>query len=193
MMSRRVMHAISTAIILLFVFVVVSIVSSRAQEPQENYGVGIPDVFVPKYLRYRTAQLASSTPDVLRIPLGNVKGLSTTFTRMAGEMAINLQTGAYTTSLNGLTPLTTYAVWLVDRTETDFIPPTPDALFRLTTFLAGGPTALLTGSLALSLPLGVHHRPRRRDARRCLRRRRAGRRNGERLPEDVLQTTVARE
>jgi len=154
MMSRRVMHAISTAIILLFVFVVVSIVSSRAQEPQGNYGVGIPDVFVPKYLRYRTAQLASSTPDVLRIPLGNVKGLSTTFTRMAGEMAINLQTGAYTTSLNGLTPLTTYAVWLVDRTETDFIPPTPDALFRLTTFLAGGPTALLTGSLALSLPLG---------------------------------------
>jgi cytochrome c peroxidase len=153
MASRRLIHAVGTAVLLLFAFVVASIVSSRAQEPQGNYGVGIPDVFVPKYLTYRKAQLASSTPNVLRVPLGNVKGLSKTFTNMVGELAVNLETGAYSINLRGLTPLTTYALWLVDRSGSDLIP-TPDAVFRLTTVLAGGPTALVTGNLALSLPLG---------------------------------------
>ena len=111
---------------------------------------------VPKYLAYRHAQLADPNPHVMRVRLGYVKGLSTNFTRMAGEMAVNLQTGAYTTTLSGLTPLTTYAVWLVDRSESDLIPPTPDTLFRLLTFVAVGPTQLLSGNLGLlGLPLGL--------------------------------------
>ena len=127
-----------------------------SQEPEGNFGVGIPDVFMPKYLAYRSAQLADPNPHVMRVRLGYVKGLSTNFTQMTGEMAVNLQTGAYTTTLSGLTPLTTYAVWLVDRSESELIPPTPDTLFRLITFVAIGPTALLSGNLGLlGLPLGL--------------------------------------
>jgi len=130
--------------------------SVGSQEPEGNFGVGIPDVFMPKYLAYRSAQLADPNPNVMRVRLGYVKGLSTNFTKMTGEMAVNLQTGAYTTTLSGLTPLTTYAVWLVDRSESDLIPPTPDTLFRLLTFVAAGPTALLSGNLGLlGLPLGL--------------------------------------
>ncbi len=126
-----------------------------SQEPEGNFGVGVPEVFIPKYLAYRNAQLAAPNPHVMRVPLGYVKGLSTNFTRMAGEMTVNLETGAYTTSLTGLTPLTTYAVWLVDRSESGLIPPPPDLVSRLTTFLAVGPTALLSGNLGLGLPFGL--------------------------------------
>ena len=46
-------------------------------------------------------------------------------------------------------------MWLVDRTESDDIPPLPDTVFGLVTFLAVGPTALLNGLLPLpNLPLG---------------------------------------
>jgi cytochrome c peroxidase len=142
------------AAIFLCAFVFTSSVGS--QEPEGNYGVGSPDVFIPKYLAYRSAQLASPNPDVMRVPIGYVKGLSTNFTKMTGEMAVNLQTGTYTTTLSGLTPLTTYAVWLVDRSESDLIPPPPDLVSRLTTFLAAGPTALLSGNIGLvGLPFGL--------------------------------------
>ena len=73
---------------------------------------------------------------------------------MAGEAAVNLESGAFNVSLNGLTPLQTYTVWLVDRTEIECVPPLPDTVFGLVTFLATGPSALLTGLLPLNLPLG---------------------------------------
>ncbi len=153
-MSRQLKLVGGATAIFLCACVFASSVSS--QEPEGNFGVGIPDTFVPKYLAYRSAQLADPNPHVMRVRLGYVKGLSTNFTRMTGEMAVNLQTGAYTTTLSGLTPLTTYAVWLVDRSETDLIPPTPDTLFRLLTFVAVGPTQLLSGNLGLlGLPLGL--------------------------------------
>ena len=153
-MSTQLKAVGGAAAIFLCACVFASSVSS--QEPGGNFGVGSPDVFVPKYLAYRNAQLADRNPHVMRVRLGFVKGVSTNFTRMAGEMAVNLQTGAYTTTLSGLTPLTTYAVWLVDRSESDLIPPTPDTLFRLVTFVAAGPTALLSGNLGLlGLPLGL--------------------------------------
>jgi hypothetical protein len=90
----------------------------------------------------------------MRIRLGYVKGLSTSFTNMVGEAAVNLQSGAYQVSLNGLSPLTLYTVWLVDRTESELVPPVPDTVFGLVTFLATGPTALLSGVLGIGLPLG---------------------------------------
>ena len=62
---------------------------TRAQEFEGNYGVGIPEVFLPKYLAFRTGQLASGSPDVMRIKLGYVKGLSRSFAAMVGEAAIN--------------------------------------------------------------------------------------------------------
>ena len=129
---------------------------SHAQEPEGNYGVGIPDVFLPKYLAYRTQQLNSGAPDVLKINLGYVKGLSKSFVSMVGTANLNLQSGAFSVSLSGLTPLQTYTVWLVDRTESEAIPPLPDTVFGLVTFLAVGPTALLNGLLPLpNLPLGL--------------------------------------
>ena len=135
-------------------FVIATMAGSHAQEPEGNFGVGIPSVFLPKYLNYRTQQLNSGTPDVMRVRLGFVKGLSTTFTRTVGEAAINLQSGAFNVSLNGLTPLETYTVWLLDQSEIDTVPPLPDTVVGLVTFLATGPTRLLTGLLPVSLPPG---------------------------------------
>jgi cytochrome c peroxidase len=123
-------------------------------ETEGNYGIGSPDVFLPKYLGYRAQQLASSSPDVMKIRLGYVKGLSTTFTALRGEVAVNLASGTYQVSLNGLTVGQTYSVWLVDRPESDLIPPEPDTVFSLATVLALAPSTLLTGVLGLNLPLG---------------------------------------
>ena len=122
MTSSRRNLAAGAAAILLCAFVFANTAGSQAQEPEGNFGVGIPDVFLPKYLSYRTQQLKSGTPHVMRIRLGYVKGLSRSFTAMVGEMAVNLQSGAFNVSLNGLTPLQTYTVWLVDRSESDLAP-----------------------------------------------------------------------
>ena len=75
----------AAAIVLLGVFALANTTGSRAQEPDGNYGIGIPEVFLPKYLAWRQGQLASSTPDVMRIRLGYVKGLSTSFSRWSGR------------------------------------------------------------------------------------------------------------
>jgi cytochrome c peroxidase len=140
--------------VLLWVFAFANTSGSQAQEPEGNYGVGIPEVFVPKYLAYRGAQLASSTPDVMRIRLGYVKGLSTSFVDMTGEAAVNLESGAFSVNLKGLTPLQVYTVWLVDGTETALLPPLPDAVFGLATFLALGSTTLVSGLIPVNLPIG---------------------------------------
>jgi cytochrome c peroxidase len=142
----------AAAIVLLGVFALAHTTGSRAQEPDGNYGIGIPEVFLPKYLAWRQGQLASGTPDVMRIRLGYVKGLSTSFTSMVGEATVNLESGAFQVSLNGLTPLQTYTVWLVDRQEFDWL---PDLVFGLVTFVAVGSSALLTGVLPNSLPGGL--------------------------------------
>ena len=132
----------------------VGIVPAQIAETEGNYGVGSADVFLPKYLAYRDQQLASASPDAMKVPLGYVKGLSTTFTSMRGEMSVNLATGSYQVNLNGLTPLQTYTVWLVDGSESDAIPPPPDNVVSLATVAPLGSTALLTGVLGLNLPLG---------------------------------------
>jgi cytochrome c peroxidase len=143
------------AILFIGVFALANTPGSHAQEPDGNYGIGIPDVFLPKYLAYRQRQLASSTPDVMRVRLGYVKGLSRSFTSMVGEAGINLESGAFEVSLSGLTPLQTYTVWLVDRSESDSVLPLPDVVFGLVTFVAAGPSALLTGVLPSNLPGGL--------------------------------------
>jgi cytochrome c peroxidase len=149
--SRRKLAAGASAIVLC-AFVFTNTPGSQAQEPEGNFGVGIPAVFLPKYLTYRALQLNGSTPHVMRIRLGNVKGISRSFTAMAGEMAINLESGAFNVSLNGLTPLQTYTVSLVDGTESDLDP--LDTVVGLVTFLAVGPSTLLSGVLPLDLPPG---------------------------------------
>jgi cytochrome c peroxidase len=136
----------------LFAFLLASTVGSRAQEPEDNYGIGIPDVFLSKYLNYRAQQFNSNNSAVLRIRLGYVKGLSRSFTTMRGEMTVDLESGAFEIGLRGLTPGETYGVWLVDRTESDGI--VPDTAFGLTTILAVEPSTVVTGVLGVNLPLG---------------------------------------
>jgi cytochrome c peroxidase len=138
---------------LVVALVLVSAPNAAAQLPEDgNFGVGIPEVFVPRYLAYRSSQLASGTPDVMRVKLGYVKGISRNFTSMLGEAAINLGSGTFQVNLNQLTPLQTYTVWLVDRPEDDLL---PDMVAGLVTFLATGPTALLSGLVPVNLPLGL--------------------------------------
>jgi hypothetical protein len=152
MKSTHFTIATGIAGLLLCAFLFASTAGTRAQEPEGNFGVGFPDVFLPKYLAFRADQLANANPDVMRIPLGYVKGLSKSFIAMVGEMAVDLQSGAYSVSLSGLTPGQTYSLWLVDRDELDVIPPVPDTVFKLATVPAVGPTAFLTGQLGLLLP-----------------------------------------
>lgn len=151
MTSSRFKCAAGAAAILLCALVFASTPRTRAQEFEGNYGVGIPEVFLPKYLGYRTGQLASGSPDVMRIKLGYVKGLSRSFVSMVGEAAIDLGSGAFTVNLSGLTPLETYTVWFVNQTESD---PPLKTVAGLVTFLAGGTTDQLTGTLPVNLPLG---------------------------------------
>src|SRR5438094_657827 len=152
MASLQLRLAGGAAAIYLCAFVFASTAGSQAQEPQGNYGVGIPDVFLPKYLAYRSNQLAKANPDVMRIRLGYVKGLSRSFIGMVGEMAVDLKSGGYSVSLNGLTMGQTYSLWLVDRTESAGT--VPDTVVGLATILAAGPSMLLNGVLGLNLPLG---------------------------------------
>ena len=67
--------------------VVLSTVRSHAQVSTGGFGVGIPDGFLRKYVAFRAGQLASGAPQVLRVRLGYVKGLSRSFTAIAGELA----------------------------------------------------------------------------------------------------------
>ena len=115
MTSRRFMYAAGAVAILLGALILAVTPGTRAQEVDGNYGIGIPDVFLPKYLAFRTGQVASGSPDVMRVKLGYVKGLSRSFVFMAGEAAINLGSGAFSVNLAGLTPLQTYTVWFVNR------------------------------------------------------------------------------
>src|SRR5688500_6557385 len=83
-------RAATAAAIAFWTLVAAPAPNTQAQEPEGNYGVGIPDVFLPKYLEFRTSQLASGTPHTMRIKLGFVKGLSKSFTSMVGEARIPL-------------------------------------------------------------------------------------------------------
>src|SRR5438045_2829531 len=150
MTSRRFMYAAGVVAILLGALLAVP-PGTRAQEFDGNYGIGVPDVFLPKYLAFRTGQVASGSPDVMRVKLGYVKGLSRSFVFMAGEAAINLGSGSFSVNLAGLTPLQTYTVWVVSRTDSD---PPLDTVAGLVTFVATEATALLNGALPVDLPVG---------------------------------------
>src|SRR2546421_11239024 len=115
MTSLRLRYASGAVAILLGALVLALTPGTRAQEFDGNYGIGIPEVFLPKYLAFRTGQVASGSSDVMRIKLGYVKGLSRSFISMAGEAAINIGSGAFAVNLTGLTPLQTYTVWLVNQ------------------------------------------------------------------------------
>src|SRR5438874_4819126 len=151
MTSPRFTYAARAVAILLGALILALPSGTRAQEFDGNYGIGIPEVFLPKYLAFRTGQVASGRPDVMRIKLGYVKGLSRSFIVMAGEAAVNLGSGTFTVNLAGLAPLQTYTVWLVNQTDSD---PPLETVAGLVTFVATEATALLNGTLPVNLPVG---------------------------------------
>jgi cytochrome c peroxidase len=146
-MTIRAFKFAAVAAILLYL-IVGGATGTRAQSPEGNYGVGVPSVFLPKYLGFRAQQLGSATPDVMRVKLGYVKGLSRSFTAMNGEAALNLASGAFTVNLARLTPGAVYSVGIVDAPDIDGVPDVP---FSLGTLLALSPNALLSGVLRLNL------------------------------------------
>src|SRR5438067_4355949 len=151
MTPRRFMYAAGAVAILLGALILARTPGTRAQEVDANYGIGIPEVFLPKYLAFRTGQVASGSPAVMRVKLGYVKGLSRSFVAMAGDAAINLGSGAFTVNLAGLAPLQTYTVWVVNQTDSD---PPLVTVVGLVTFVATEATALLNGMLPVNLPVG---------------------------------------
>jgi hypothetical protein len=113
MTRRQFTYVVGATALVLCALALVSAPRPRAQEFEGNFGVGVPEVFLPRYLAYRSAQLASGSPNVMRVKLGNVKAPSWNFVANVGDAAINLGTGGFTVNLSGLTPLTTYTVWIV--------------------------------------------------------------------------------
>ena len=145
------------AFVFLCALVVGSAVRSHAQVSEGGFGVGTPDAFLRKYVVFRAGQLAKSARHLLVVRLGYVKGLSRSFTSMAGEFAVDLDSGAFKLSLDSLTPSQSYGVWLVDAIETTDTQAASDTVVRLATVRATGATAAITGVLdpgALKLPPG---------------------------------------
>ena len=85
MTPPRFTYAAGAVAILLGALIFARTPATRAQEVDGNYGIGIPEVFLPKYLAFRTGQVASGSPDVMRVKLGYVKGLSRSFVFMAAK------------------------------------------------------------------------------------------------------------
>jgi cytochrome c peroxidase len=149
-------NLVALTTVLLAAFVIAGTVGSRAQVREGSFGVGIPDSFVRKYLAFRAKQLASGSAQVLRVHLGYVKGLSRSFTSLAGEIAIDLESGTFRISLSRLTPRQTYGVWLVDVAERAGSEPVSDVAIRLATVSSTGTSALATGAVSsgMALPAG---------------------------------------
>jgi cytochrome c peroxidase len=131
--------------------IVAASIGSQAQTREGSVGVGIPEVFVRKYLAFRAAQLNGGAT-LLRVRLGYVKGLSRSFTSLAGEASFNLESGAFRIDLARLTPQAGYGVWLMDAAETEGVPATA---VKLATLTASGPAAVVSGTVdATALPAG---------------------------------------
>jgi hypothetical protein len=137
MSCRQYTSIIGIAVAVLFAFVLGGTARSLAQEPERDYSMGSPDAFLAKYRAFRTEQIRGGTPDLLRVPLGYVKGLSRSFTSIAGVFSLDLDRGAYRVSLSSLTPREAYSVWLVDAGD-DTTLPSPDVVYRLAAFVASG-------------------------------------------------------
>ena len=108
----------AAAAALVCALIIAGTAGSHAQARDGRFGVGIPEGFLQKYAAFRSRTLAGGDRQVLRVRLGYVKGLSRSFTALAGEFTLDLESAAFRVSLNRLTPQQTYGVWLVDGAET---------------------------------------------------------------------------
>jgi cytochrome c peroxidase len=125
-----------------------------AQDTVEgNFGVGDPDVFAGKYRTYVEQTAKAQNPNLLTVTLGYVKGVANTFTGIAGGVSIDMATGGFVGSLNGLTPGVTYTLTLVDDQDDDdtikeVLPP---LLFKIATVRPLEKSALVRGTILVAL------------------------------------------
>lgn len=78
-----------------------------------NYAAGDRTVFMDKFNAYQARQLQDD-PDTVAIGLGQVRGLSRSFTGSSGVLALNLRSGSFAADLSGLSAGAAYGLWLVD-------------------------------------------------------------------------------
>jgi cytochrome c peroxidase len=139
---------------LVYALIFAGSIRSLAQAREGGFGVGIPDGFLQKYIAFRSRQLSGGGRQVLTVRLGFVKGLSRSFTSIAGDFTLDLESAAFKVSLNRLTPQETYGLWLVDVAEAAG---EQDAAARFATVQASGQSAFASGVInpsALKLPAG---------------------------------------
>ena len=122
-----------------------------SSEVDDRYGIGSSEVFLRKYLTYRMQRLRAGEESVLRVRLGYVKGLSRSFTGIAGELAVELDSGRFTLRLNRLDLGQTYSLWLVDEADASVA---SDAQFKLADVGGDKAAVSLTGSAASTVPFG---------------------------------------
>ncbi len=78
-----------------------------------NHAAGDRTVFMDKFKAYQARQLQDD-PDTVAIALGQVRGLSRSFTGSSGVLALNLRSGSFTANLSGLSAGASYGLWLMD-------------------------------------------------------------------------------
>jgi len=129
--------------------------TSFAQTNTDHYGVGNPSVFLEKYEDFQAERIRNGEGNVLRVSLGHVKGLSSSFVGAAGEVSVDLGTGKFAATLRGLKSTETYSLWLMDRPEPagDVVPRFRDGRALKIADLRGS-AATLSGNLGTKVPAG---------------------------------------
>lgn len=109
--------------------------------------VGSSTTFLNNFSDFRVQQLNRQDPNVVDIPMGVVKGLSTNFTRSAGVFSLNLQTGEFKANFSGLDK-GAFAVWFADQAATAPVSDLSQAkLFKVAAFRTNTGVAAISGTL----------------------------------------------
>ncbi|HET7866149.1 MAG TPA: hypothetical protein VFL86_17255 [Burkholderiaceae bacterium] len=112
-----------------------------------NYAAGDRRVFMDKFKAYQARQ-RENDPDIVAIALGQVRGLSRSFTGSAGVLALNLRSGSFTADLSGLSADGIYGLWLIDLPEGQPVSDLGHARWvKLAQVHATGPASHVTGRL----------------------------------------------
>jgi cytochrome c peroxidase len=114
-----------------------------------NYAAGDRSVFMDKFKAYQARQQKDG-PDTVTIALGQLRGLSRSFTGSSGMLALNLRSGSFTADLGGLAPGGSYGLWLIDVPQGQPVSDLANARWiKLAQVRAAGAASHVTGRLDL--------------------------------------------
>ena len=112
-----------------------------------NYAAGDRTVLMDKFKAYQARQLQDD-PDTVTIGLGQVRGLSRSFTGSSGVLAMNLRSGSFKAQLSGLSAGASYGLWLIDVPQGQPVSDLSNARWiKLAQVRATGPASHVTGRL----------------------------------------------